>query len=304
MRKTDYFSTDDGVDIAFICWLPDEKPLASVQIAHGMAEHAARYEEFAGYLCKNGIAVYANDHRGHGKTAGSLDNLGYFADESGWIKVVTDMRRLTKIIRKDYPEAPVFLFGHSMGSFLARTYITLYDDIHGVILSGTGTQDTLSIAAGRALAVFHRLLYGEKKPSKFFDNLSFGSFNKAFENEGELAWLSRDKEKVKKYREDPYCGFVCTVGFFQDLFYGLHYISGKKHNLWVRITLPVLIMSGSNDPVGNFGKGPEKVAEIYRDLQLEEVDVKIYEGARHELTNEINRKQVYKDIYNWITEHR
>ncbi|MDZ7796374.1 MAG: alpha/beta fold hydrolase [Candidatus Marinimicrobia bacterium] len=198
MRKTDYFSTDDGVDIAFICWLPDEKPLAAVQIAHGMAEHAARYEEFAAYLCKNGIAVYANDHRGHGKTAGSLDKLGYFADESGWIKVVTDMRRLTKIIRKDYPEAPVFLFGHSMGSFLARTYITLYDDIHGVILSGTGTQDPLSITAGRALAVFHRLLYGGKKPSEFFDKLSFGSFNKAFENEGELAWLSRDKEKVKK----------------------------------------------------------------------------------------------------------
>ncbi|MDZ7820626.1 MAG: alpha/beta hydrolase [Candidatus Marinimicrobia bacterium] len=304
MRKTDYFSTDDGAKIAFICWLPKGSPLAAVQIAHGMAEHAARYEEFARYLCDRGIAVYANDHRGHGKTAGSPDRLGYFADENGWVKVVTDMRKLTKIIRNDYPKTPVFLFGHSMGSFLARTYITLYDDIHGAILSGTGDQSALTLSAGHALAYVHRKLYGAKKASVFFDNMSFGSFNKHFEDEGDLAWLSRDREKVNAYREDPYCGFVCTVGFFQDLFFGLRYISSKTHNRWIRITLPVLIMSGSEDPVGDFGKGPESVAGMYRELQLEEVDLKIYEGARHELTNETHRNRVYEDVYEWVKLHR
>lgn len=304
MQKTDTFTTDDGVDVHFICWLPEGRPRAVLQIAHGMAEYAERYRAFAEYLCDRGIAVYANDHRGHGKTAGSPDDLGYFADRGGWIKVVTDMRSLTKIIRRDYPGEPVFLFGHSMGSFLARTYMTLYDDIHGVILSGTGWQDPLTVRAGRLLAWVHRHLYGAKSPSEFFDKMSFGAFNKAFENEGEMAWLSRDREKVKAYRDDPYCGFVCTVGFFEDLFYGLQYISKKAHNRWIRITLPILIVSGGEDPVGDKGKGPEKVAQMYRDLQLEDVDLKIYGGARHELTNEINRKEVFGDIHDWITKHR
>jgi len=303
MKKTDYFQADDGVSIAFHCWLPEEEPIAVLQIAHGMAEYALRYEDFAQFLNKHRIAVYANDHRGHGMTAGKPENLGFFAEENGWIKVVTDMRSVTKIIQKDYPDIPVFLFGHSMGSFLARTYITLYDDVHGLILSGTAAQPPLLVKTGRILAFFHRLRYGAKTPSPFFDKLSFGSFNKPYESDGPFSWLSRDKEVVQKYRDDPYCGFVCSVGFFQDLFFGLNYISKKEHNQWIRFTLPVYIVSGDKDPVGDFGKGPEKVADLYLECQLEDVTVNIFKDARHEILNEINRKDVYADILEWMTYH-
>ena len=199
------------------------------------------------------------------------------------------MRMLTRIIRVDYPEAPVFLLGHSMGSFLARTYITLYDDIHGVILSGTAANPLPIITAGRVMAFFQRLFKSPKTPSQFFDNMSFGSFNKPFEDEGPMSWLSRDKEMVKKYVD--------------DLFYGLNYISRKEHNQWIRFTLPVYIVAGSEDPVGENGKGPKKVGEMYRNRQLEEVSVNIFEGARHEILNETNRQVVYNDLLEWITYH-
>ncbi len=303
MKKTDFFTTDDGAKVAFFCWLPKEEPIAVLQIAHGMAEYAERYEDFANFLNTHRIAVYANDHRGHGKTAGSIDNLGYFADKNGWIKVVTDMRMLTRIIRVDYPKAPVFLLGHSMGSFLARTYITLYDDIHGVILSGTAANPLPVITAGRIMAFFQLLFKSGKTPSPLFDNMSFGAFNKPFEAEGPMSWLSRDKKIVKKYNDDPYCGFVCTLGMFRDLFYGLNYIARKEHNQWIRFTLPIYIVAGSEDPVGDKGKGPKKVAQMYRQRQLEEVAVNIFKDSRHEILNEINRKLVYEDLLEWITYH-
>lgn len=303
IKKTDFFQTDDGVKVAFYCWLPETEPRAVLQIAHGMAEYAERYGHFAEFLCENGIAVYANDHRGHGKTAGSPENLGFFAEENGWIKVVTDMRSLTKIIYQDYPDTPVFLMGHSMGSFLARTYITLYDDIHGVILSGTGAHTRPMIKAARALAFFHVRLKGAKTPSEYFNKINILALNKQFESEGELSWLSRDKAVVQRYAEDPYCGFVCSNAMFRDLFYGLDYINNNEHNQWIRFTLPIHILSGGEDPVGDYGKGPEKTAELYRKLQIEDVSVNIYQDARHELVNEINRDQVYRDILEWITYH-
>ncbi len=303
MKKTDYFQTDDGLNIAFFCWLPEEDPVAVVQISHGMMEYAERYEEFAQFLNKHRIAVYANDHRGHGKTAGSPENLGYFSDKNGWIKVVMDMRSLTKIIRTDYPEIPVFLLGHSMGAFLARTYITLYDDVNGVILSGDAVNPPALISAGRVMGIFHRLISGAKTPSPFFHNMSFGNFNKDFETEGEYAWLSRDHHIADRYRKDPYCGFHCSVAMYQDLFYGLSYISKKEHNQWIRFTLPIYIVAGGEDPVGDKGNGPRKIAQMYRELQLEEVSVNIFEGARHEILNETNRKDVYADILEWISYH-
>lgn len=303
IRKTDSFETDDGIKVAFYCWLPDTEPRAVLQIAHGMAEYAERYAHFAEFLCENGIAVYANDHRGHGKTAGNPENLGYFADEHGWIKVVTDMRSLTKIIQLDYPQIPVFLMGHSMGSFLARTYITLYDDIQGVILSGSGAHPKVMIKTARLLAAFLVRTKGAKTPSLFFHNMVMEPLNKGFKAEGKNAWLTRDKSAVQQYNKDPLCGFVCTNGFYKDFFYGLDYISNKEHNRWIRFTLPVFIVSGAKDPVGDFGKGPEKVTALYRRLQIEDVGLKIYEDARHELINEIDRKQVHHDILDWLNEH-
>ncbi|MCF7832000.1 MAG: lysophospholipase [Candidatus Marinimicrobia bacterium] len=302
MKKTDYFLTDDEAKIAFFSWLPEEEPIAVLQISHGMMEYAERYEDFAEFLNKNRIAVYANDHRGHGKTAGSVENLGYFAPKNGWIKVVTDMRMLTGIIRKDYPKLPVILLGHSMGSFLARTYITLYDDINGVILSGTAAYPKTLVAASRAMAFIQKLSHNEKGPSHFLHKMAFDSFDKLFED-GESAWLSRDKKVVKRYIQDPYCGFVCSLSMYADLFFGLNYISRKEHNQWIRFTLPVYIISGSEDPLGDHGKGPKKIGQMYRKHQLEEVTVNIVENARHEILNETNRQVVYDDLLEWITYH-
>ncbi|MEA2077728.1 MAG: alpha/beta hydrolase [Candidatus Marinimicrobia bacterium] len=302
MKKIDYFISDDGAKIAFYCWLPEEEPIAVVQIAHGMMEYAERYEDFAKFLNKNRIVVYANDHRGHGKTAGSIENLGHLADDNGWIKVVADLRMMTKIIRQDYPKLPVILFGHSAGSFLARTYITLYDDINGVIISGTAAYPKYVIFAGRLLAFFQGLFKDKRSFSPFFDNMSFNSFRKHF-NESKSAWLCRDQDVVKQYENDPYCGFVCTLGYYKDMFYGLNYISQKTHNQWIRFTLPVYIVSGSEDCLGEFGKGPQRLGQMYRKRQLEEVTVNIFEGARHEILNETNKQEVYEDLLEWITYH-
>lgn len=300
VKRNDIFKTEDGAEISFQCWLPENEPEAILQISHGMAEYAERYDDFATYLCKQGFAVYANDHRGHGKTAGSEEACGYFSDSNGWIKVVTDMRQLTGIARSDYPEVPVFLLGHSMGSFLARTYITLFDDIHGVVLSGTGYNGPALVAAGRIMAFFAVLFNGKKKRSEFFDSMSFGSFNKPFAKEGPMSWLSRDKDNVKKYVNDPYCGFICTTGFFKDLFFGLKYINNHQHNIWIRETLPMLLLSGQNDPVGDFGKGVTKVYKVYKKRKIEDINLTLYPDARHEILNETNHDQVYQDIYEWL----
>ncbi|MFA6793278.1 MAG: alpha/beta hydrolase, partial [Candidatus Neomarinimicrobiota bacterium] len=192
---------------------------------------------------------------------------------------------------------------HSMGSFLARTYITLYDDIQGVILSGTGAHPRLLIKIARLLAALHVRTNGAQTASSFFDNMTMAPLNKKFEAEGKNAWLTRDKSVVQKYNNDPLCGFICTNGFYKDFFYGLDYINNNEHNQWIRFTLPLCIVSGAQDPVGDFGKGPEKVASLYRSLQIEDVHINLYEGARHELVNETNRQQVYEDILEWLSYH-
>ncbi|MFA6618938.1 MAG: lysophospholipase [Candidatus Neomarinimicrobiota bacterium] len=301
MKTTAQFKSKDGLAINYYSWLPEEKPVAVLQIAHGMAEHADRYDDFAQFLNENKIAVYANDHRGHGKTAPSKKDLGYFAKEGGWMKVVDDMRVFTELIRTEHQDLPVFLLGHSMGSFLVRTYITKYDDINGVILSGTAANPPAVLNAGKMMTAINLLFKKGTKASKFFDNMSFGSFNKAFKKEGPMAWLSRDKKEVRTYNNDPYCGFICSLKFFQDLFWGLSYISKDKNNQHIRFTLPIYVIAGSKDPVGNNGEGPRKVANHYRHLNLEQVEFTLYRGARHEILNEINHQEVYKDILDWIT---
>lgn len=303
MKSTNQFTSQDGIAISYLSWLPEEKPVAVMQIAHGMAEYADRYDDFAQFLNKNKIAVYANDHRGHGQTAGSLENVGYFAKKDGWMKVVDDMHVFTKLIRKKHKDLPIFLLGHSMGSFLARTYITKYDDINGVILSGTAANPPAVISAGKIMASIGAIFTNPKKPSKFFDNMSFGAFNKPFESEGPMSWLSRDKKNVKKYVDDPYCGFVCSLKFFQDLFFGLSYISKQKNHQHISFTLPIYIIAGNQDPVGEKGEGPRKVANLYRHWHLEEVELSLYRGARHEILNELNKQEVYDDVLEWINFH-
>ena len=301
------FPAEDGTKIYYHQWLPEKKESvkAVVQIAHGMAEHSNRYAGFAKALTKDGYAVYANDHRGHGQTAGSLENVGYFADQDGWNLVVDDMYQLTQRIKKDYPNVPVFLFGHSMGSFLSRQYIFLYgNELKGVILSGTGGDPGLLGKIGSLVAKRESKNKGDKFRSQLLKKLSFGKFNKAFKpNRTEFDWLSRDDTEVDKYVKDPYCGGDFTAGFYQDLMYGLRAINNQKNTQKVPKNLPVYLFSGDKDPVGNKTKGVKQIFKVYEKAGVKDVSCKFYKDGRHEMLNETNREEVFKDIISWLCSH-
>lgn len=301
------FKASDGVQIFTYKWLPDDASAVkgAVQIAHGMAEHAARYERFAGVLTKAGYAVYANDHRGHGKTAGSVDNLGYFADENGWEKVVNDMHTLTGIIKKEHPAKPFFLFGHSMGSFLSRHYSMLYaGELTGLVLSGTGGDPGALGKIGFFVATMEAKFRGKKAQSDMMNKLSFGAFNGAFKpNRTDYDWLSRDNAEVDKYINDPYCGTVFTAGFFCDMLGGIGYINKQENIVKIPKSLPIYLFSGAKDPVGANTKGVTQVYNSLKSAGISDLSLKFYENGRHEMLNEINRDEVFKDVIAWLDKH-
>lgn len=305
---TFHFQTKDGTKIHCHQWIPSEdnrQIRGAVQIAHGMAEHSLRYQRFATALNEAGFAVFANDHRGHGKTAGSIEEIGYFADENGWNLVVDDMRQLTAVIREKSPAVPIFLFGHSLGSLLARSYITRYAaDINGVILSATGGDPGLLGKMGMVIAKMERALRGGRHRSKLLMALSFGKFNRPFEPaRTEYDWLSRDTQEVDTYVRDPYCGGIFTAGFFVDMLSGIIDINRSENIASIPKNLPVYLLSGDQDPVGNNKLGVIEVAESLKKASLDDVSCRFYTGARHEILNETNRAEVFAEIVTWIENH-
>jgi len=296
------FKTKDSKIIFVHKWSPKTQAIAAVQIAHGMAEHSARYQNFAEFLTNKGFVVYANDHRGHKKTAGNVENLGFFANENGWNLVVDDMRQLTNIISDENPNLPIFLLGHSMGSLLIRTYITKYNDkIKGVILSGTSGESGFMVKMGKFTAKLIGTFKGKQTPSKLLDNMSFGKFNSAFKpNRTKFDWLSRDNEQVDKYVNDPYCGTVFSNRFFYDMVSGVDYNNKKENINKIDKNLPILFVSGNSDPVGNFGEGVKKVVKDYKTAGIKNIELKLYKEARHEILNETNKQEIYKNISDWI----
>jgi alpha-beta hydrolase superfamily lysophospholipase len=307
MQTGDFtFGAEDGTPIAVYRWLPDEgsPARAVVQIAHGMAEHAARYARFAEVLCAGGFAVYANDHRGHGRTAGAIEQVGYIADTDGWARVVGDLHRLTGIIREKHAGRPLFLFGHSMGSLLARSYIPLHgSELSGVILSGTPVDPGIMGHVGLAVARLVSFLKGRRTPSPLLNRLSFGKFNRPFKpNRTEFDWLSRDAEEVDRYVADPYCGGVFSAGFFMDLLTGIHALADPEALRRIPRNLPILLLSGDRDPCGGMGAGVRSVAAEYRGAGIADLTFKLYPQARHELLNETNREEVFADILSWMNQ--
>ncbi len=296
------FKTPDGVDIHYFQWLPDGDVRAVVQIAHGMAEHAARYERFAQKLCDAGFAVYANDHRGHGQTAGSLENVGYFADHDGWQLVKDDLGQLMGIAKDENPGLPVFLLGHSMGSLLIRDFIFDHGaEIKGAILSGTvgdpGFQGKIGLAVAKMIARFK----GRRYPSPLLTKLSFGEFNKPFApNRTDFDWLSRDEAEVDKYVADPFCGGLFSAGFWVDFLGGLNTLLDPGRVGRIPRDLPILLFSGEQDPCGANTAGVKQVCDSYIKAGLTDVTCKFYEGGRHEMLNEVNREEVYADVISWI----
>lgn len=302
-RKDFYFPAEDGRDISAVRWLPDnEKVKAVIQLNHGMAEHKERYEYFAEKLTDNGFAVYIHDHRGHGKTARDEEELGHFDDKNGWSKVLSDIHILTLKIKKDYPSLPFFLFGHSMGSVLVRDYIATYDeDIKCVVLSGTAKNPGLLGKIGVKLAKFEELRIGKRGKSKLMNALTFGDFNKKFKPvRTEFDWLSRDEKQVDKYINDPYCGFICSAKFFQDMIKGTLEVNNPEKINGINKNLHIYIMSGTADPVGGYDKGVKKIYNDYKNAGIKNVTLKLYEGARHELLNEINKDEIISELIDYL----
>ena len=281
-------------------WQPKDSPKAVMLISHGMAEHIARYNELGQHLAGEGFLVAGYNHLGHGKEA---PVLGFFAEEDGWGKVVNDLKTVMDHISSLAPGHKRILLGHSMGSFLAREYILRYPQgADALILSGSGWHPKLLCALGKSLAKMPLILNKGKQPSKFLDSLAFSANNKPFKAPGvsKYAWLSRDEAQVKKYEEDPYCGFVFTASGFYDLFSGLNELTKMDRLQNIPKNLPIYFMSGKSDPVGKMGESVKLLEEQYRSAGLKNITVKLYDGARHELFNEINRDEAVKDMTDWI----
>ncbi|WP_428771528.1 alpha/beta hydrolase [Treponema sp. HNW] len=302
--KSDYIVMEDGARIALHTWIPEEKKIQYVlAVSHGMAEYALRYERFARFLCAHGIAVYAHDHRGHGQSAASKEELGFLAEKDGFQRVVLDLRRIIQKCRGDFSGAKIILFGHSFGSFVAQSYMEQFSaEIAGCILSGTAGPRLPLTVIGNRLAFLVKAFKGGRYRSKFLDKLSFSSYlDRIPEKNSPFAWLSRDKDEVKKYEADPLCGFLCTAGFFYDLTDGLSRTHRAKNIRKIRRDLPVLLFAGTADPVGSYTGTIRSLANAYRKNGMSDVTETYYEEGRHEMLNELNYADVYADVLAWIS---
>ena len=300
MKKIDYeLPVSEGYVLKGHIW-EAENPKAIVMLCHGMAEHIARYDYFATFLADNDYTVVGYDQRGHGATAGSVENLGYMSDDDNFVALVEDLHKTNEMVKEKYPNMKVFLLGHSMGSFVSQRYIQLYSDtIDGVILSGSALNKGLLFKVGYKLAKSICKKHGRKYHSELMNNMSFGSYNKKFKpNRTEYDWLSVNEENVDKYIADPYCGTLFTVSFFMDMIH-LFNIMVPDFNK-VRKDLPIYIMSGAKDPVGSFGKATTKLYEEYKKNGVGDVELKLYPEGRHEMLNEVNKEEVYNNVLGWL----
>lgn len=305
IRKEEFYfdSRDRKNKIHAVKWIPDvEKPVCIFQIVHGMAEHIERYDEFAGFLAEKGILVVGEDHLGHGRSVPEGGTYGYFCEEDAAGVLVRDVHRLKKIMQEQYPGILYLIMGHSMGSFITRNYLFNYGSgIDGAVIVGTGMQSKFTLMAARTVTAVQKMFCGSRHIGKFIDRASFGKFNDRFQPaRTTVDWLSRNEENVDRYLADPMCGFVFTLNGFAALFKLIHncYDTGKLEKMPKQ--LPILLIAGAEDPVGNYGKSVEKVYHSYQEHGMRNVQMKLYEKDRHELLNEIDREQVYGDIYRWI----
>lgn len=295
------FISSGGYSIFYREHLPNDGNVKFViQILHGMAEHSERYNKFAEYLTNKGGAVYISDHYGHGKNCKSEADYGLWNKKNMWQLIVDDIKTLNDISASKFPNVKNIILGHSMGSYIARTYISQYHTgVNAVVLSGTGYNSSSVLIFGKILAWLQCRFKGEASKAKFIDNLSFSSFNKKYSSP--YQWLTRDQKIVDKYISDPLCGGVFSCSFYFNFFKGLLKINKLSNAEKIPYNLPLLFISGTEDPVGDYTKGIKKSIDFYKKAGVKHIDSIFYNGARHEILNEINKFEVFEDIYSWIS---
>lgn len=299
-------SSDGGHTCWASRWLPDEgQPRAVVQIVHGVSEYVGRYDHFARFLTDHGFAVCGEDHLGHGRTGQEDGRFGYFGEHGGWALVTADVRQLRQLMGEAFPGIPYILLGHSMGSFLTRTYLCRYPGtVDGAILSGTGQESALLVSAGRFLASLIGRFKGMDYVSALVNDLSLGAYNKQFRpNRTTADWICRDEAVVDQYLQDPFCTFMPTVGMYRDMLGGLQYISSHRALSQMDPGTPIYLFSGDRDPVGSNGAGVKKVHGYFRRYGTKDLSLKLYPGGRHEMLNETNKDEVYADVLAWLEQH-
>lgn len=304
MKKEEFFFTSrDGVTrIHAVKWLPEAEPVCILQIVHGMAEHIERYERLAGVLTARGILVTGEDHLGHGQSLGEKGKKGYFCAQDPATVLVRDVHRLKKTVQEQYPGIPYLILGHSMGSFILRNYLCRYGSgIDGAVIMGTGMQPKALLGFARGLTGLLGILQGQEHESRLLNALAFGTYNKRIAHpESVMDWLSADAGEVRKYLEDPLCGFCFTVNGFSALFELIHRLHRPDAVEKIPRELPVLFLAGDEDPVGDYGRAVRQVAAHYRDSGMKNVECRIYPGMRHELVNEREHETVEQDICAWV----
>lgn len=300
--RTDFFYDSCGAGKIHACrWMPEGEPKAVLQIVHGIAEFKERYDDFANYLNSLGYIVVAEDHMGHGQSIAQGSIQGYF--HGGWFCGVADTYQLLQDTMTEFPTLPYILFGHSMGSFMARTILAKYPDsgIAGAIICGTGWQPHLALPALIQVVEGMCKKNGEEKPSQQLQNIVFGGYNKRIPNPRTPSdWLTRDEAVVDAYIAHPLCGFVPACGLLRDMMKGIYYVQQPKNLANMKKHLPVLFIAGMEDPVGPYGKGVEKTAKAFRKAGMVNVSLKLYPECRHEILNELNKQEVFADVRSWL----
>ena len=302
LHKELTFPSSDGKNtIHAELFIPSDNNIrAVVQIAHGMMDYVGRYALMADALCASGIALCGHDHLGHGDTVSTPEDYGFFAGKDGYKYVIDDVKGMNDLIRREIPDLPVILLGHSMGSFISRLYAIKYPtSIDGLIIHGTAGPNPAT-GAGLTLVRILRAIKGERYRSKFVCSLADGGYNKGFDPaEGDGAWLTRDPSMVADRVGNPKNDFIFTLAGYEDLFTMLGACNSKAWFKSFPGELHTLVISGEDDPVGGFGKG---VRYVYDNLKANcaDVELKLYEDARHELFNETNRDEVFADLIKWI----
>ena len=306
-----YPSHDGTSTIRALVWEPDDAarpdlaPRAVVQLVHGMSEHVERYAPFAEFLVAHGFVVCANDHVGHSKTACSADELGHMPLEAGEDVLVEDIHALREKVRERYPGTRHVMFGHSMGSFVTRVYLTRHaEGLSAAILCGTGQQPRTQTVAGRVLTRLLAALHGERHRSRLIDSMGAGAYGRAIKDaRTSVDWIATDPDVVDEYIADPLCGQTFTAGAYATLTSLTAEVATLDSALAIPSELPILLIAGTLDPVGNKGRGVKSTAALFEKAGIKDVEVKLYQGMRHEILNEPGKQQVYDDVLAWIDCH-